>query len=38
MRGVFGSLFDRLHFFFASGVVEGADDDRLAEEDVLCLV
>jgi hypothetical protein len=38
MRGIFGSLFDRLHFFLAGGVVEGTDDYGLPEENVLCLI
>ncbi len=33
-RRVFGGLFDGLHLLLAAGVVEGADDDGLAEEDV----
>lgn len=32
--GVFGSLFDGFHFLFARLLVEGADDDGLAEDDV----
>lgn len=34
VRRVFGGLFDGFHFFFAAGVVEGAYDDGLSEEDV----
>ena len=34
VRGVLGGLLDRLHLLLAAGVVEGADDDGLAEEDV----
>lgn len=36
MRGVLGGLFDRLHLFFATGVVERTNDDGLPEEDVSC--
>ena len=36
VRRVFGRLFDGFHLFLAACVIEGTDDDWLAEKDIPC--